>query len=205
MLYRTRAGAIASGASRYMTGEACKHGHVAERRTHNAQCVACAARRQEDRCASEYVREGRRASDRARYRLKREEILAKQAERRKTPQALEKRRNRLARRYATDALYRVERVLRSRMQRVLRGAKKCAGVDELLGCTRDFFMVVIATKLQPGMSWENYGDWHIDHIRPCASFDLTKEDQQRECFHFSNLQPLWAFENLSKGCRVIPV
>ena len=51
------------------------------------------------------------------------------------------------------------------------------------------------------MSWDNYGihGWHIDHIRPCASFDLTDPEQQRQCFHYPNLQPLWAFDNLSKN------
>jgi hypothetical protein len=51
------------------------------------------------------------------------------------------------------------------------------------------------------MNWSNYGlhGWHIDHIRPCASFDLSKSEEQRKCFHYTNLQPLWAKENLSKG------
>jgi len=51
------------------------------------------------------------------------------------------------------------------------------------------------------MSWDNYGyrGWHIDHIRPCASFDLTDPEQQRECFHYTNLQPLWWQDNLRKG------
>jgi len=52
------------------------------------------------------------------------------------------------------------------------------------------------------MSWANYGRaWHIDHIRPCSSYDLTKPDQQRACLHFSNLQPLWSKENLRKGAK----
>lgn len=51
------------------------------------------------------------------------------------------------------------------------------------------------------MTWENYGvhGWHIDHIRPCKSFDLTDPEQQKECFHYTNLQPLWWWENLEKG------
>ena len=49
------------------------------------------------------------------------------------------------------------------------------------------------------MSWDNYGDWHIDHIRPCCSFDLSKIEEQEKCFHYSNLQPLWAEENMTKG------
>ena len=51
------------------------------------------------------------------------------------------------------------------------------------------------------MSWDNHGydGWHVDHIRPCASFDLTDEEQVRKCFHYTNLQPLWAKDNLRKG------
>ena len=48
-------------------------------------------------------------------------------------------------------------------------------------------------------SWDNYGAWHIDHRRPCASFDLSDLNEQRKCFHFSNLQPLWAIDNIHKG------
>jgi hypothetical protein len=53
------------------------------------------------------------------------------------------------------------------------------------------------------MSFKNYGKWHIDHIRPCASFDLSKASEQKECFHYTNLQPLWAEDNLSKGIKVL--
>lgn len=55
------------------------------------------------------------------------------------------------------------------------------------------------------MSWENYGvgGWHIDHIIPCASFELTDGDEQRKCFHYSNLQPLWWFHNLEKSDKLI--
>lgn len=51
------------------------------------------------------------------------------------------------------------------------------------------------------MNWENYGQWHIDHRLPCASFDLTQPDQQKACFHFSNQQPLWKRDNLAKGVK----
>lgn len=52
-----------------------------------------------------------------------------------------------------------------------------------------------------GMSWGNYGDWHVDHIKPCASFDLTVSSEFDECWSLNNLQPLWAEENLRKGSR----
>ena len=49
------------------------------------------------------------------------------------------------------------------------------------------------------MNWGNRKKWHLDHIRPCASFDLSDINQQKECFHYSNFQPLWAKDNISKG------
>lgn len=55
------------------------------------------------------------------------------------------------------------------------------------------------SKFQKGMTWENHGDWHIDHIKAIATFNLLDEDEQKKCFHWSNLQPLWADENISKG------
>ena len=48
------------------------------------------------------------------------------------------------------------------------------------------------------MSFENYGKWHVDHIKPCAKFDFTKPEEQVKCFHYTNLQPLWAIDNIKK-------
>ena len=84
-------------------------------------------------------------------------------------------------------------------------ANKSNGTFKLLGCDIDFFIKYIETKFEEGMTWENYGrnGWHIDHIIPCASFDLTKIENQQKCFHYTNLQPLWWFDNISKGCKII--
>lgn len=94
--------------------------------------------------------------------------------------------------------------LRNRMSDAIRRAKASKKSDQtlkLVGCTWTELQNHISAQFQPGMTWENHGEWHIDHIRPCASFDLTKEDEQRACFNFTNLQPLWAHENLSKGAK----
>ena len=87
----------------------------------------------------------------------------------------------------------------------LRGALSYAGTTkkqrtlDLIGCTGNQLATYLESLFLPGMSLENYGDWHVDHIRPCNSFDLTDKKQQRQCFHFTNLQPLWAEDNLKKG------
>ena len=70
-----------------------------------------------------------------------------------------------------------------------------------LGCTREDLTTHLEGLFQDGMTWDNYGDWHIDHIKPCSKFDLSTEKAQAECFHYTNLQPLWAKDNLSKGAK----
>jgi hypothetical protein len=106
------------------------------------------------------------------------------------------------RRLASDPKHRVVASIRSRIQQLIRGRYiKAAGTEKLLGCTWQQAREHLEAQFRPGMSWETYGQkgWHIDHIRPCASFDLSDPEQQRQCFHYSNLQPLWAAENLSKS------
>lgn len=97
----------------------------------------------------------------------------------------------------------IGKLLRSRIYRVVKraGAIKSERTMELLGCSMEFFIDHLKSQFTEGMSLENHGEWHIDHIRPCASFDLTDPEQQKQCFHYTNLQPLWAFENLSKGAK----
>jgi hypothetical protein len=73
---------------------------------------------------------------------------------------------------------------------------------ELIGCTTAELRTHIERQFRDGMSWENYGQWHVDHIRPCAAFDLTDYAQRCACFHFTNLQPLWAEDNILKSDRL---
>ena len=75
--------------------------------------------------------------------------------------------------------------------------------EKLLGCTFEYFIEYLQRLFKVGMTWKNYGKWHIDHIKPCASFDLSKLEAQKKCFHYTNLQPLWAEENLKKGAKII--
>lgn len=99
--------------------------------------------------------------------------------------------------------------LRVRINKALRckGIIKSIHTLELLGCTIHQLKEHLSKQFYPNsrtgeqMTWDNKGlkGWHIDHIKPCAAFDLTDPKQQKQCFHYTNLQPLWAFDNFSKG------
>lgn len=92
--------------------------------------------------------------------------------------------------------------LRNRLYIVLKNKniKKKESTMNLLGCTIEEFKSYIESQWQNGMSWDNHGNkgWHIDHIKPCNIFDLTDIKQQKECFHYTNLRPLWYYQNLSR-------
>lgn len=119
------------------------------------------------------------------------------------PEVKERRNKNAIERRKNDPYFKVTHNLRSRIWSMLRpvGAKKSATTLNLLGCSLRFFKAWIELKMKPGMSWKNYGKngWHVDHKRPCASFDLLSPEDQKKCFHYSNLQPLWWWENLSKA------
>jgi hypothetical protein len=110
----------------------------------------------------------------------------------------------------TDLNFRLSDNLRKRVRKVLNGKSKSKKTMDLIGCSVDFLKKHLENQFQPGMSWNNYGNpngdhsecWHIDHILPCASFDLSDPKQQQKCFHYSNLQPLWAEDNMSKGAKI---
>lgn len=106
-------------------------------------------------------------------------------------------------RLKSDVSFRLLQRLRNRIWDALKGRSKEKSLKCLLGCTLTELISHLEIRFEPGMSWENYGlhGWHIDHIRPCASFDLTDPEQQKACFHYTNLQPLWAKDNLRKGAR----
>ena len=95
---------------------------------------------------------------------------------------------------------RLAATLRSRLTKTLRGKNKAASTMALIGCTMNELKQYIESQFTEGMSWENYGyyGWHLDHIVPVIVFDLTDPEQQKLCFHYTNLQPLWAEDNHAK-------
>lgn len=107
------------------------------------------------------------------------------------------------RRYYADEQYRLRMCLRARVWGALRGSiNKSASTEELLGCTFAEVRAYLESTWQPGWSWANYGvEWEIDHIEPCAKFDLSDPVQQRACFYWSNLRAYPIFDNRSEGAR----
>jgi hypothetical protein len=114
---------------------------------------------------------------------------------------IKKYKNNYYRKNINNVNWKIVNALRSRLYNVLKNqnTKKNNSTMELTGCTMEELKIYLENQFQQGMTWENHGSWHIDHIKPCCSFDLTKEEEQKKCFHFTNLQPLWAEDNLSKG------
>ena len=101
----------------------------------------------------------------------------------------------------TDPNFKILTILRGRIKDVLKGHSKSDSTINILGCTIEELWIHLESKFTEGMTRQNHGKWHVDHIIPCASFDLTKPEQQVKCFHYTNLQPLWALDNLKKGKR----
>jgi len=109
----------------------------------------------------------------------------------------------------TDVRYRIMNSVRRRVLKALKGQVKSASISALVGAPLDVVRLHIEAQFKPGMTWENWGrgwngdrQWHLDHRKPLAAFDLTNPDQMALACNFKNLQPLWADENLSKGCNL---
>lgn len=102
-------------------------------------------------------------------------------------------------RYATDINFRIKATLRARMNIAVH--IKHARTLTLIGCNIQTLRTYLEQQFKEGMTWNNYGQWHIDHIKPCAKFDLTNLEEQKICFHYTNLQPLWAVDNIKKGAQ----
>lgn len=98
--------------------------------------------------------------------------------------------------YRKDYSYRLQQ---NTARRIRQSLKKDKGTVEYLGCDIEFYKQYLEEKFKEGMSWDNYGEWEIDHIKPVISFNLEKNEEIFECFNYKNTQPIWKYENRSKG------
>lgn len=108
------------------------------------------------------------------------------------------------RRAKTDLGFRLKCNVRRQISASLRGREKGGRNLELLGvASMDMYREFLESKFADGMTWENYGLWHIDHIIPLSKFNLQDPNEQRLAFNYKNTRPLWAGENLKRGNRVV--
>ncbi len=91
--------------------------------------------------------------------------------------------------------------LRSRLRKAIKNNQKTGSAVKDLGCSIEELKKHLESKFTEGMSWDNYGEWHIDHIKPLSSFNLENREELLKACNYNNLQPLWAKDNLSKGDR----
>lgn len=100
-----------------------------------------------------------------------------------------------------DPQYKVAHNLRKRLSMSLKSKKTYKSNKTLvyIGCSKEQLKIHIEGLFNNGMSWDNYGKWHIDHIKPISLFDLSKEEEIYKAMHYTNLQPLWAIDNIKKN------
>lgn len=225
--FLTRKQALERGLRRYFDGKPCRNGHISERGVRKWNCLACDRQQK----AAERLRDPERVrANEKRTRVKNQAAVRERIRRwqQGNPERLKGYRESLRERMRLDPQYAnhkrevhrqwkqaqrdqrsnhaISTGLRCRVNNALRaqGAGKSESLIRLLGCSIPELRRHLETGFLPGMTWENWGreGWHIDHIIPCASFDLSDPKQQAACFHYTNLQPLWAAENIGKGARL---
>ena len=185
----------------YWTGTPCERaGHISKRKTSSGGCWDCDYGDHKLKLKADVeFGERRKLLARENYQENKVEQLAKQREYRKNSHMKEWLRLYEKNKRQTNLSWRIEKSLRDRLYKAVTRESKLMSAVKLVGCNIEELKKYLEEKFTDGMTWENYGEWHIDHIRPCASFNLFEADEQRECFHFTNLQPLWSYDNKSKG------
>lgn len=223
----SRRDARAVGVIHYMTGKPCKHGHVARRLVVNGSCCACVeAKRMTDEykvAKKEYrVRnkghisakgkaayaanpEPYKARASKRYAENKAAILGRSRSYAKKHQERLKTyiRDYMRNRKSSDTQFRMKAIIRNLLWRSITatGMAKPGKSQEVLGYSPQQLREHLEPLFQRGMSWGNYGAWHVDHIRPLSTFDLATVEGIRLANSLHNLQPLWAKKNLQKSAK----
>lgn len=117
------------------------------------------------------------------------------------PEIREKINSRNRKRWSTDEQFRLALQGRNSVNTSLRVNTDPNRLIVRVGCTLGELKTHLSNQFKDGMSWSNWGKWHIDHKKPLYYFDLTVPEELAKAFHWSNLQPLWAAENLAKGAQ----
>jgi hypothetical protein len=101
--------------------------------------------------------------------------------------------------YQNSLLHKIKDNFRSRFYHALIKGNKINSIFEIIGCSVEELKLYLEQQFKPEMNWENHGEiWEIDHIKACSHFDLTKPEEQKQCFHYTNLQPLFKTTEISR-------
>lgn len=108
-------------------------------------------------------------------------------------------------RLKSDIQFRLQKNYRKRIYNALKRVNmyKSERTEKMLGCDIETLKTYLSSKFEDGMTWDNYGEWHIDHIFPISKVDLTNEEEVLKVFHYTNLQPLWKIDNIKKGNKCL--
>lgn len=208
----------------YYTGDPCKHGHLCERQTVNGRCRFCGNmtsskyasrnkqkinKRVRDRYwalattpeGREKITEKRRASYQKHY--DRSNKVAKEYANKNKEEIAAYKLAYYKKRYAEDLEFKGMAVMRDFVKRVLRSSKsaKKNSTNKYLGYSPNDLINHLESQFTEGMSWSNHGEWHIDHIKPVSVFIREGETDPGVINALSNLQPLWAADNMSKRAK----
>ncbi len=227
----TRAEAKAQGLKYYFTGKPCVHGHLSEKLTSNSCCVECRRSdafklHQKEYAKSDRGKEYQKTSNKNKeYHRKyaqTDKSKIGRIEYRNSPRGkesnkkcvrkhqqlnkkhiLEQQREYVKNRRAIDPLYKLTENIRSliRISIKNRGFKKSSKTANILGCSFEEFKIHIENQFTEGMTWENHGEWHYDHIYPVGK--RRDEAHLIELNHYTNFQPLWADDNWTKGSKIL--
>jgi hypothetical protein len=159
-------------------------------------------RHKENMLVEEYRKENVTRAQKWYFENKQKKFVYDKKRREENPQRMRDTRNKWKKKQWTiKSEYMIKEILSKRVRNALNAVyvKKVARTKNLVGCEISFLRQYIANKFKKGMSWDNYGEWEIDHIRPCSSYNLKDPEHQLECFNYSNLQPLWKKENRKKS------
>ncbi len=103
-----------------------------------------------------------------------------------------------------DPVYKLQCNLRSGFGNWIKGHTKTCRTEQYVGCTYKELLDHLESQFEEGMTWENHGEWQIDHFKAQSRFDPTDEEEKFKCWHYTNLQPMWSSENISWGNKSKP-
>lgn len=191
---------MASGAPTYIGGKSCSAGHPPLRATANGACVECGRAR----ARAQYWKnpQARRLASRAYVAANKDRVAARNHVYWRTDEFRALNRARQARRYK-DPGVRINARMSARMAKFLGGGRNSGSWSTLVGYGLDELRVHLERQFLPGMSWENIGLWHIDHVIALSLFSFSDVDDPefRAAWAITNLRPLWALDNLKKHAR----